>query len=209
MKDRYKEFTDLTLNQREKLATIASDWWANKISGDFKHDNGDYSTSSCVVNFLADLGKEKIDDEKKKMFKDKLKEKIMFHMEGKEYKFTARHIELSCDYGPGFILKDAGEECNIPTFNFPFKVYMSVNPNNILLCDGYGKKGIFLFATKDYYEREFEQAEERIIGLNEELNGERVTYYDSKEKIVAAIERCEKEKAELKEKIEKKQYDEF
>lgn len=209
MKFGKQEFTDLTLEQREKIATIASEWWADKISSNFKHDNGDYSAASLTINFLADLGKDVISDEKKENFKNKLKEKILFHMEGKECTFTTRLINLHCDYGPGFILKEVAIECNISEFNFPYKTGMCIESNNIRLFDGYGKGPKYIFATKEFYEQEIKSYENSIKVLQEEYNEKRKTYFESKEDILFCIKEKEKVIKEYQEIIQNEKYDKF
>lgn len=209
MKFGKQEFTDLTLEQREKIATIASEWWTDKISSNFKHDNGDYSATSLTINFLADLGKDVISDEKKENFKNKLKEKILFHMEGKEYEFTTRLIDLHCDYGPGFILKEVAIECNISEFNFPYKTGMCIESNYIRLFDGYGKRPKYIFATKEFYEQEIKSYENSIKELQEEYDEKRKTYFESKEDILFCIKEKEKVIKEYQEIIQNEKYDKF
>lgn len=154
-----KRFNILTTKQKEKLAEIASQWWTNKISGDFHHDNGDKSQSGQFAMFLADLGTKQLTQEQIDSFKKDLKDVIMNAFE--EYS-NWWEINLGTDYAPGYLLKDCAEKNNISTLNFPFKTDLWITPTSIIVRDGYGRDHVELFATKEYYEEKIESAQNFI-----------------------------------------------
>ncbi len=114
---------------------IATNWWADKISGNVRHDNGALNEApSAMACLFADMCAKPIMEEQKEMFKKTLEEKII------EQLSSRGRIDLYCDYGPDLYLREAAEKANIPTTNFPFKTGMYIERNgDIRVKEGYGR----------------------------------------------------------------------
>lgn len=154
-----REFKELTKIQKEKLAEIASNWWTNKISGNFHHDNGDKSKEGQFAMFLADLGKKQLTQEQINGFKTDLKAEIINAF---EETYSRYNISLDCDYNPGYLLRKCAEKYNINSLNFPFKTSLYIFPTAVTVRDGYMTGLVEIFATKEYYEEKIENAKEYI-----------------------------------------------
>ena len=125
-----------------EAATVAAEWWTEKISGNCQHSNGDASLSSMITMCLADRGQEKPNLEQLDTFKAAVIKGI------EEYPYS-HEIDLYCDYGPGLILRDAANEAGINHLNFPFKTGMFVSANQVRVKDGYGKPYEIIWQKKE------------------------------------------------------------
>lgn len=124
-------------NKKEKTyrnLEIATNWWADKISGNVRHDNGALNEiSSLMACALADMGTKSVTEKQLTDFKKALASEIieMLRLYGR--------ADLCCDYGPGKSLKDAAQKAGIPLMIFPFKTSMLINgTGDIIVRDGYG-----------------------------------------------------------------------
>lgn len=120
------------MNERHEAAIVAADWWASKISGNVRHDNGDTSPTNMFAMLLADAGRMPLTREQINTFKAAVIKGI------EEYPYNGE-IDLYCDYGPGLILRDAADEAGINHLNFPFKTGMFVTALEIRVKEGYGQ----------------------------------------------------------------------
>ena len=154
-----KEFKELTKIQKEKLADIASNWWANKISGNFHHDNGDKSKGGQFAMFLADLGKKQLTQDQINNFKTDLKIEIINAF---EESYNCYEMSLDCDYNPDYLLRKCAEKHDINSLNFPFKTSLYISPTAVTVRDGYMVGLVEIFATKEYYENKIENAKDYI-----------------------------------------------
>lgn len=118
----------------EESIKKAVDWWANKISGNIHHDNGDDSFASVMSCFLADMGSKPVTNEQIEVFKKELAKGITEYI--KEY--PTFKVYLGCDYGPCEILSRAADEAGIKPLNFPFKTGMYIEADGkVRVSDGY------------------------------------------------------------------------
>ena len=115
-----------------EAAEVAAEWWAKKISGYTRHDNGDSSLSSSLAMLLADIGQEAPSEEQVEIFKTAVIKGI------EEFKYKPP-VYLCSDYGPGGILLDAANEASINAMNFPFKTNMLVEPKQVRVSAGYAQ----------------------------------------------------------------------
>lgn len=111
----------------------AVDWWAEKVTANQPHSNGDNGHASIAVCLLADLRTKKISKKQIDVFKKALAREIE-----EEAKKRTR-FSICCDYGPCEVLFVAAHEAGIPTANFPFKTMMFINEEDgVVVRDGYG-----------------------------------------------------------------------
>ena len=120
------------MKKRHEAAIIAANWWAKKIASDDPHENGDKSEASILAMALVDYGRKKPTEEQLNTFWAEVVKGI------EEFPYDCE-IDLYCDYGPGFILKDAANKAGIDHHNFPFKTGMRVSENEVRVKEGYGK----------------------------------------------------------------------
>ena len=95
----------------KEVAEVTAKWWADKISGDVKFDNGDTSFGGLMCAAMAKTLVKSVTDEQKKTFVDKLTEIIL------KNQFDC----VSVDYHPDGQLKEAAEAAGINENNFPWK----------------------------------------------------------------------------------------
>ncbi len=112
---------------------IVTNWWADKISGNVRHDNGALNEApSAMACILADLLVKPITEEQLETFKAVLEERLI------EQLSSRGRVDLYCDYGPDIFLREAAEKANIPTVNFPFKTGMYIEYNgDVRVKEGY------------------------------------------------------------------------
>lgn len=94
-----------------EIATKVAEWWADKVCGDVKFDNGDPSLSGLFAAGLASSMVEEVTAEQRQKFIDA----IVSRIEGKE------ELYLCVDYSPCKILVEAANESGISKNNFPWK----------------------------------------------------------------------------------------
>ena len=115
-----------------EAAVVAARWWAERIVGNTRHDNGDTNLSSAFAMWMADAGQEK----------PSIAQIITFEaavIRGIEEYPHQDLVGLCCDYGPGGILHDAAEEAGINELNFPFKTNMFVAKDRVRVSAGYAQ----------------------------------------------------------------------
>lgn len=111
----------------------AVNWWAEKVTANQPHSNGDNGHTSIVTCLLADSRTKKISKKQIDVFKKALAREIE-----EEAKKRTR-FSICCDYGPCKVLFVAAHEAGIPTANFPFKTMMFINEEDgVVVRDGYG-----------------------------------------------------------------------
>lgn len=116
----------------------AAKWWADKLRQRQPHSNGDNSFGSIAACSLADMLADEITDEQLALFTAALEAEI--------HKFMGQyddcHTFLSCDYGPGGMLREAADKAKISEFNFPYKTHMCIKRDGdnytVLAAGGYG-----------------------------------------------------------------------
>lgn len=118
-----------------EIASAAADWWAEKISGGYHHDNGDYSSSNVFAMFMADSLMKPVTENQFVTFKNVLVDWIVNR--SKDHMF-GNELHLGSDYNPGPGLRDAIEAAGISEFNIPFKTSMWISENKIIVRAGYG-----------------------------------------------------------------------
>ena len=111
----------------------AVNWWAEKVTANQPHSNGDNSNTSIVVCLSIDSMAKKISEEQVEVFKKELAMRIE-----EEAKVWTK-ISVGCDYWPCIMLERAALEAGIPAANFPFKTWMYISEKDgIVVRDGYG-----------------------------------------------------------------------
>lgn len=95
----------------KEVAQIVAKWWADKICGNVKFDNGDSTETGLLSMGLAMMCVKEVTEEQKQKFIDTLSG-ILEEQD---------HIYLGVDYGPGRWLKEAAKEAGISENNFPWK----------------------------------------------------------------------------------------
>lgn len=117
----------------KEIVEKAVNWWAEKVTANQPHSNGDNGYTSIVTCLLADSTAKKISKKQVEVFKKELAMAIEKEA-GERQRFS-----ICCDYGPCKILADAAREADIPTANFPFKTMMFINKEDgVVVRDGYG-----------------------------------------------------------------------
>ena len=122
----------------KEMAEAAASWWAGRVDGWTRHDNGDVSQASQTAMMLADLMQRPVVKANCDRFKERLAQKII------ESDITY----LGCDYDPCKTLYDAAGETGIPIANFPFKVSMWLEDGKVIVSNGYGIRPEVIFPTQ-------------------------------------------------------------
>ena len=115
-----------------EAAEVAARWWAERIVGNTRHDNGDTNLSSAFAMWMADAGQETPSRAQIETFEAA----VIRGIEEFPYKPP---VCLCSDYGPGGVLLDAANEARINVLNFPFKTNMFVEPNQVRVSAGYAQ----------------------------------------------------------------------
>ena len=128
-----------------EAATVAAKWWAGKIDGTCKHDNGDRGFASLMANSMADMLNEPVTEEQLQKFQTALCERL----ESGDLHYMGYYIDLYCDYSPDRTLREAADAAGISYRNFPFKTCMWLNEKEVKVRDGYGAGQNVLWAAKE------------------------------------------------------------
>lgn len=122
----------------------AAEWWANRISGQTIHDNGDPTFGSVFAGMLADQMVKPSSDAQLQKFKNSLVMRLS------EYaSIGSTNIRLESDYAPCKMLSDSAKDADIPLENFPWKVCMYVEPKYVQVSDGYGMPWVNIWPVAD------------------------------------------------------------
>ena len=117
----------------KEIVEKAVNWWAEKVTANQPHSNGDNGYTSIVTCLLADSTAKKISKKQVKVFKKELAMRI--EKEAKAWTV----ISVGCDYWPCVMLEQAALKAGIPAANFPFKTWMYISEKDgIEVRDGYG-----------------------------------------------------------------------
>nr|UWD64126.1 MAG: BTG family protein [Bacteriophage sp.] len=117
----------------KKTIEKAINWWAEKVTANQPHSNGDNGYTSIVTCLFADSTAKKISKKQVEVFKKELAMRIE-----KEAKAWTK-ISVGCDYWPCVMLEQATLKAGIPAANFPFKTWMYISEKDgIVVRDGYG-----------------------------------------------------------------------
>lgn len=119
----------------KKLIETAVNWWAERVTGNTIHSNGDETKASEFAGLLADLMQEPVKDKNKV---EKYKESLAEHLV-KSFGDGRSRLCLSCDYAPDFILSKAAKEAEINVHNYPWKTSMIISDDRIEVSEGYGQ----------------------------------------------------------------------
>lgn len=123
---------------KEMAIKTAVKWWVDKLKAKPHHSNGDNSPASIFACALADMGADPLRDDQLKLFAEELTTQIGEYMA----KYIGMYVDISCDYGPGFLLRNAAQKAGIKDMNFPFKTYLSIRKRGdeyvVGVRDGYG-----------------------------------------------------------------------
>ena len=117
----------------EAMARAAASWWAGKIDGTCRHDNGDVSLTGFLSGYLADKLNEPPEPGALEKFEEILANKLI------HWDKPWRVDRLCSDYGPDMTLLEAAQEAGISPHNFPWKtnMYFDREKEEIIVSDGY------------------------------------------------------------------------
>lgn len=118
----------------EEMARAAARWWAERVDGTKRHDNGGNDFTSFMAGMMADTLREPPKVGALERFEKILTEKIV-----ENGSIMQHETFLDVDYSPDRILSEAAKEAGINTNNFPWKTCMciSLERNMIQVRDGY------------------------------------------------------------------------
>lgn len=118
----------------EEVAKAAAEWWADKISGEVKFDNGDDSMNGVICMVMAQSLVKSVTEVQKDSFVKNLAENIV-----------KEQVEiLDVDYHPDKWLSEAARASGISSNNFPWKTVMWIVEDEetreikVLVKEGYG-----------------------------------------------------------------------
>lgn len=121
-----------------ELAQKAARWWANKLRGPVKLDNGDRSPVGVLTALMAgDLQRaerSKRSEQDIAAFESALTDVIIEHAEE-----VSTYHPLSVDYGPGYWLNMAASRAGIDlgSASLPWKTTMWIRDGKITVAEGY------------------------------------------------------------------------
>ena len=129
----------------EEVAKAAAEWWADKISGNVKFDNGDDSMAGAFCMAMAKSLVKPVDEVQKDSFVKNLSENIV-----------KEQVEiLDVDYHPDKWLSEAARASGISGNNFPWKTVMWIVEDEetkeikILVRAGYGAEQKQIYPAQD------------------------------------------------------------
>lgn len=118
----------------KELIEAAVNWWSERVTGKYTHDNGDRSETSIFAGLLADCVIEPVSNQDMiKQYKESLTKHIL------KASGNSNNLCLSCDYSPDYILATAAKEAGISLHNYPWKTSMILSEKEIKVSEGYGQ----------------------------------------------------------------------
>ncbi len=129
-----------------KTAEVAAKWWADKLDGMAKQDNGAPEMANGLGGLLMMMSSlmHKVSPEKREAFRialeTKLDESLDQKLDGLE-DMACGQISLRVDYGAEGLLADVASSLGIPYGTgsaFPVKTSMAVSKKDVKLWYGYG-----------------------------------------------------------------------
>jgi hypothetical protein len=129
---------------KEEIEAAAT-WWADKIAGTPKQDNGDLRQSMLATWAQSKYERPTPDQVAafKEILKGKLEKYLSDHWCGDNPSFGSYYRTLKTDYDPDAILSSAASEAGIKIrycATFPMKTVMWINPGEVLVACGYGAR---------------------------------------------------------------------
>lgn len=131
---------------KHKTAEVAAKWWADKLDGMAKQDNGAPEMANGLGGLLMMMSSlmHKVSPEKREAFRialeTKLDESLDQIIDGLE-DMACGQISLRVDYGAEGLLADVASSLGIPYGTgsaFPVKTSMAVSKKDVKLWYGYG-----------------------------------------------------------------------
>ncbi len=129
-----------------KTAEVAAKWWADKLDGMAKQDNGAPEMANGLGGLLMMMSSlmHKVSPEKREAFRialeSKLDESLDQKLDGLE-DMACGQISLRVDYGAEGLLAEVASSLGIPYGTgsaFPVKTSMAVSKKDVKLWYGYG-----------------------------------------------------------------------
>ena len=129
-----------------KTAEVAAKWWADKLDGMAKQDNGAPEMANGLGGLLMMMSSlmHKVSPEKREAFRialeTKLDESLDQNIDGLE-DMACGQISLRVDYGAEGLLAEVASSLGIPYGTgsaFPVKTSMAVSKKDVKLWYGYG-----------------------------------------------------------------------
>lgn len=136
-----------------KTAEVAAKWWADKLDGMAKQDNGAPEMANGLGGLLMMMSSlmHKVSPEKREAFRialeTKLDESLDQKLDGLE-DMACGQISLRVDYGAEGLLADVASSLGIPYGTgsaFPVKTSMAVSKKDVKLWYGYGASEQILY----------------------------------------------------------------
>ncbi len=131
---------------KHKTAEVAAKWWADKLDGMAKQDNGAPEMANGLGGLLMMMSSlmHKVSPEKREAFRialeTKLDESLDQKLDGLE-DMACGQISLRVDYGAEGLLAEVASSLGIPYGTgsaFPVKTSMAVSKKDVKLWYGYG-----------------------------------------------------------------------
>ena len=126
----------------------AVDWWVerlidSKVGGSIGNDKDSAQMMALATAHKLFIQSQKINVGQLGLFKDLLSNKIMNRLK------RGFEVELSADYGPIGILREALEEAGIADSKTSFKTLMKVNVDSVIVQEGLGAEVKEIFKTPE------------------------------------------------------------
>ena len=113
---------------------IAADWWKEKI---IKENSGKIPGQRLSLAFFEVISAPtEITDEQYSKFRDILADKIMKEI----YDLKGDLVRIRCDYGPSYLLNEAGLAAGLKGAKTPTKTDMYIRAYYVAVKEGYGAK---------------------------------------------------------------------
>ncbi len=138
---------------KHKTAEVAAKWWADKLDGMAKQDNGAPEMANGLGGLLMMMSSlmHKVSPEKREAFRialeAKLDEELDQKLDGLE-DMACGQISLRVDYGAEGLLAEVASSLGIPYGTgsaFPVKTSMAVSKKDVKLWYGYGASEQILY----------------------------------------------------------------
>jgi hypothetical protein len=165
---------------------VAAQWWADRLAGPCKQDNGDRSMTGMLTAGLMAMNQSSLQypsEEQLEKFKAALVAALDAKAEnhaqrGGDYPYRAC---LGVDYGPDADLAKAAEAAGIDgsRHRFPIKTVMWINPGDVAVRYGYGADETPLYLTQEAIDGRI--AKEKKT-LSEYRDGDALSYIEDEER---------------------------
>jgi len=129
---------------KRETAKRAAHWWADRLRGESKLDNGDSSETGAMVWAMATMLQQAEKDnrapEQIDAFEDALTDVLI------ENEPRIQFSGFGVDYHPDWILSKAAERAGVDLgmASLPWKTYMHIKGDSVRVAEGYGASAVEL-----------------------------------------------------------------